>query len=119
MVAIIAIIVRASDGTRVRSRGHSAQGEVMSEAEVFSNGRGKPATAIYVNTREFEWPEKVISYEQVYALAFPNEPLNDGDVVRIEFSRGHNDGGAGSLQPGEQVNVKKDMVFDVYVTVRS
>lgn len=91
----------------------------MSEADVFSNGRGKPATTIYVNTRAFEWSEKQISYEQVYALAFPNEPLNDGDVVRIEYARGHNGGGAGSLQPGEEVNVKKDMVFDVYVTVRS
>lgn len=80
---------------------------------------GKPATTIYVNTREFAWDQKEISYEQVYALAFPNEPLNDGDVVRVEYARGHNGGGAGALQPGEKVNVKKGMVFDVYVTVRS
>jgi len=80
---------------------------------------GKPATTIYVNTREFVWDEKTISFEQVYALAFPNEPLNEGDVVRVEFARGHNGGGAGALRPGQIVNVKKDMVFDVYVTVRS
>lgn len=80
---------------------------------------GKPATTIYVNTREFEWDKKEISYEQAYALAFPNEPLSDGDVVRVEYSRGHNGGGAGALQPGKTVNVKKGMVFDVYVTVRS
>lgn len=80
---------------------------------------GKPATTIYVNTREFEWDQKEISYEQVYALAFPNEPLNDGDVVRVEYARGHNGGGAGALQSGEKANVKKGMVFDVYVTVRS
>ena len=82
-------------------------------------GHSKPAVTIFVNTREFQWDEKDISYEQVYNLAFPNEPLNDGDVARIEYSRGHNGGGAGSLQPGGTVNVKKDMVFDVYVTVRS
>ncbi|WP_349885569.1 multiubiquitin domain-containing protein [Microbacterium sp. WHRI 7836] len=81
--------------------------------------RGKPAVTIFVNTREFAWREKEISYEQVYALAFPNDPLNDGDVVRIEYSRGHNGGGAGALQPGKTVRVKKGMVFDVYVTVRS
>ncbi|AMG83639.1 MULTISPECIES: multiubiquitin domain-containing protein [Microbacterium] len=81
--------------------------------------RGKPAVTIFVNTREFAWSEKEISYEQVYALAFPNDPLNDGDVVRIEYSRGHNGGGAGALQPGKTVRVKKGMVFDVYVTVRS
>lgn len=80
--------------------------------------RGKPVT-IFVNTREVDWDQKEISYEQAYALAYPNEPLNDGDVVRVEFSRGHYGSGAGALQPGETVKVKKDMVFDVYVTVRS
>lgn len=81
--------------------------------------RGKPAVTIYVNTREVEWNAKEISYEEVYAQAYPNDPLNDGDLVRIEYSRGHNGGGAGALQPGETVRVKKGMVFDVYVTVRS
>ncbi|WP_332642219.1 multiubiquitin domain-containing protein [Aeromicrobium sp.] len=80
---------------------------------------GKPPVTIFVNTREFAWTEKEISYEEVYNLAFPDEPLNDGDVVRVEYSRGHNGGGAGSLQPGQTVNVKVNMVFDVYVTVRS
>ena len=83
------------------------------------SGHSKPTVTIFVNTREFEWDEKKISYEQVYNLAFPNEPLNDGDVARIEYSRGHNGGGAGTLHPGETVNVKVNMVFDVYVTVRS
>lgn len=82
-------------------------------------GRGKPAVTIFVNTRPKEWAEKSISFEEVYALAYPDEPLKDGDVVRIEYSRGHNGGGAGALHAGESVNVKPDMVFDVYVTVRS
>ncbi|WP_374255829.1 multiubiquitin domain-containing protein [Agromyces sp. C10] len=82
-------------------------------------GRGKSPATIFVNTREFDWVEKEISYEQVYALAYPSEPLNEGDVVRVEYSRGHNGNSAGALQPGESVKVKKDMVFDVYVTVRS
>jgi hypothetical protein len=84
-----------------------------------NSGHGKPAVTIFVNTREFTWEGKEISYQQVYDLAFPNEPLNDGDVARIEYSRGRNGGGAGTLRPGETVNVKMDMVFDVYVTVRS
>ena len=82
-------------------------------------GHGKPPVTIFINTREFQWSEKEISYQQVYDLAFPNEPLNDGDLARIEYSRGHNGGGAGTLQPGEKINVKVNMVFDVYVTVRS
>ncbi|TXH45471.1 MAG: hypothetical protein E6Q90_00560 [Actinobacteria bacterium] len=82
-------------------------------------GHGKPPVTIFVNTRKFPWKERDISYEQVYDLAFPNEPLNEGDVARIEFSRGPNGGGAGTLRPGHKVNVKTNMVFDVYVTVRS
>ncbi|MHB1166800.1 MAG: multiubiquitin domain-containing protein [Candidatus Nanopelagicales bacterium] len=81
--------------------------------------RGKPPVPILINTRQFDWGEKEISYEQVYNLAFPDEPLNDRDVARIEYSRGHNGGGAGALLAGETVNVKPNMVFDVYVTVRS
>ncbi len=84
-----------------------------------NNHPGKPAVTIFVNTREFQWDKKEISYEQVYSLAFPNQPLNDGDVARIEYSRGHYGGGAGSLQFGGTVKVKVNMVFDVYVTVRS
>lgn len=84
-----------------------------------AEGRGKSQATIFVNTREFDWVEKEISYEQVYALAYPDEPLNEGDVVRVEYSRGHNGSGAGALQPGGAVKVKKGMVFDVYVTVRS
>lgn len=91
----------------------------MSPSPGQSKGPGKPTVTIFVNTREFKWDEKEISYEQVYDLAFPNEPLRDGDVARVEFSRGHNGGGAGTLQPGGKVNVKRNMVFDVYVTVRS
>lgn len=91
----------------------------MSPAGNSNPGHGKPPVTIFVNTREFQWTEKTISYEQVYDLAFPNEPLNDGDLARIEFTRGRNGGGAGTLRPGETVNVKANMVFDVYVTVRS
>jgi hypothetical protein len=82
-------------------------------------GHGKPVVTIVVNTREFPWEQREISYEQVYNLAFPDQPLNEGDVARIEYSRGHHGGGAGALRPGESVQVKPNMVFDVYVTVRS
>ncbi|MBP9051104.1 MAG: multiubiquitin domain-containing protein [Ilumatobacteraceae bacterium] len=82
-------------------------------------GHGKPPVTIFINTREFQWSENEISYQQVYDLAFPNEPLNDGDLARIEYSRGHGGGGAGTLHPGGTIKVKGKMVFDVYVTIRS
>jgi hypothetical protein len=82
-------------------------------------GNGKPAVPIIVNTRSFEWETKEITYEQVYDLAYPGQPLADGDVARIEYSRGPDGDGSGSLVPGTSVHVKQKMVFDVYVTVRS
>ena len=91
----------------------------MGPADNIHPGHGKPPVTIFVNTRKFPWTERDISYEQVYDLAFPNEPLNEGDVARIEFSRGPNGGGPGTLRPGRKVNVKTNMVFDVYVTVSS
>lgn len=84
-----------------------------------SRSHGKPAATIFVNTRELNWAEKEIGYQEVYDLAFPSEPLVDGDLARIEYSRGHGGGGSGKLMPGESVKVKSKMVFDVYVTVRS
>jgi hypothetical protein len=82
-------------------------------------GHGKPAVMIIINTRSFEWDAKEITYEQVYDLAYPGQPLTDGDVARVEYSRGPNGNGVGSLAPHESVRVKPNMVFDVYVTIRS
>lgn len=90
----------------------------MSPSEDSKSGHGRSVT-IFVNTREFQWEDKEISYEQVYNLAFPNDPLTDGDVARVEYARGPHGGGSGALQPGRSVKVKVNMVFDVYVTVRS
>ncbi len=77
------------------------------------------ATKIYINTREYMWEDNKITYEQLYEIAFPNQPLLEGDVARIEYSRGANGGGSGALQRGTAVAVKQGMVFDVYVTARS
>ena len=84
-----------------------------------SNGHGKPPTTIIVNTRSVEWDDATISYEQLYVIAYPSQPLTDNESVRIEYSRGANGHGGGALQPGQSVKVKKGMVFDVYPTVRS
>jgi hypothetical protein len=74
---------------------------------------------IIVNTRRFEWSSRQISYEEVYELAFPNQPLGDGDTATIEYSRGAHGHGTGALTPSHKVQVKDGMVFDVYRTTRS
>ncbi len=88
----------------------------MSPESDQSHEHGKTVT-IFVNTREHPWAEKEITYKQVYDLAYPNEPLADGDVARIEYSHGPK--GDGKLTPSQSVKVKSDMDFNVYVTVRS
>lgn len=71
---------------------------------------------IIVNTRSHEWTEKEITFEQVVELASPGQPY-DPQGTTVEYSRGH--GKDKSLRPGESVNVKDGMVFDVEPANRS
>lgn len=78
---------------------------------------GKTETVtIVVNTRQFSWAEKKIAFEQVVELAFPGQPY-DPDGTTVEYSRGH--GPDHSLRPGQSVEVKDGMVFDVEPANRS
>lgn len=71
---------------------------------------------IIVNTKHIEWHEKKISFEQVVELAFPGQPY-DPQGTTVEYSRGH--GPDHSLRPGQSVEVKEGMVFDVEPANRS
>ncbi len=71
---------------------------------------------IIVNTKHFSWHEKKISFEQVVGLAFPGQPY-DPQGTTVEYSRGH--GPDHSLRPGESVEVKEGMIFDVEPANRS
>lgn len=74
---------------------------------------------VVVNTRPHPWAEKTISYEEVIALAYPGQPLAEGDEATVRFSRGHDDKRDGTLTANHSVKVKNRMVFDVYRTSRS
>lgn len=78
----------------------------------------KPVTII-VNTRSYPWDSKDITFEQVVDLAYPGEPANDQVTYTVQYSRGHDGHGSGTLTAGRSVTVKKGMVFDVYRTSRS
>lgn len=71
---------------------------------------------IIVNTKSMSWSEKKISFEQVVELAFPGQPY-DPQGTTVEYSRGH--GPDHSLRPGQSVEVKDGMVFDVEPANRS
>ncbi len=71
---------------------------------------------IVVNTKQHEWTEKKISFEQVVELAFPGQPYDPAGTL-VEYSRGH--GQDHDLRPGKDVEVKDGMVFDVEPANRS
>ena len=74
------------------------------------------SVVIIVNTKPHPWPEKKISFEQVVEIAFPGQPYNP-EGTTVEFSRGH--GRDHSLRPGESIEVKEGMIFDVELATRS
>ncbi|MEB0001684.1 multiubiquitin domain-containing protein [Cryobacterium sp. 10S3] len=76
-------------------------------------------TTIIVNTRSHPVTEKKISFEQVIELAYPDQPATEADSFTVRYSRGHDGHGSGTLTAGQDVPVKKEMVFDVYRTTRS
>lgn len=71
---------------------------------------------LIVNTRSYEWSEAKITFERVVELAFPGQPYDPGGTT-VEYSRGH--GRDHSLRPGQSVEVKDGMVFDVEPANRS
>jgi hypothetical protein len=71
---------------------------------------------IIVNTKPFLWSEKKITFEQVVELASTGQPY-DPQGTTVEYSRGH--GPDHSLRPGQSVEVKDGMVFDVEPANRS
>ncbi|WP_328814186.1 multiubiquitin domain-containing protein [Rhodococcus sp. NBC_00297] len=74
------------------------------------------AAVIVVNTKQNQWDEKEITFEQVVELAFPGQPYDPAGTT-VEFSRGH--GKDKSLRPGEDVRIKDGMIFDVESANRS
>ena len=89
------------------------------EAEKPGHEHQDRTVKIIVNTRPHQWAEKTISYEEVVELAYPGQPVGEGEEVTVSFTRGHDEKHEGSLTPNPSVKVKNRMVFDVYRTSRS
>lgn len=74
---------------------------------------------IIVNTREKEWSDKKISYEQVIVLAFGTYTEDEAIVYTVTFLKGEDAHHEGSLVKGKDVPVKDGMIFNVSQTNRS
>jgi hypothetical protein len=84
--------------------------------EVETAAEKTETVTIIVNSLAREWTQKEITFEQVVELAFPGQPY-DPQGTTVEYSRGH--GPDRSLRPGESVQVKEGMIFDVEPANRS
>jgi hypothetical protein len=73
-------------------------------------------TSIIVNGRPRVVTTKTVSYEDVVRLAYENPPQH---LLTLTFYRGPFRKSEGSLTPGESINVKDGMVFNVSDTYRS
>ena len=73
---------------------------------------------IYVNTRAVELDADKIGFERLVEIAYPG-PHGPDVTFTISYSRGPEGHESGSLTPGESVEIKNGMIFDVIRTVRS
>ena len=81
-----------------------------------ARGQNKAITII-VNGRQREVTGKMISYEEVVRLAFPDDPANQDNDFTVAYANPH--GKDGELVAGQDVHVKEGMVFNVTKTNRS
>jgi hypothetical protein len=90
----------------------------LKEDEHFHSG--KPKTyKIYVNGQEKVVTSKIVSYEQIVALAFPNPVTGQNIRYTVGYEDGPHKNPSGSLMPGGKVYVKDGMIFDVTPTDKS
>lgn len=80
---------------------------------------GNSKTTIIVNTREKEVEGKVVTYDQIVALAFETPPTGENIEITVAYRDGPGPDKDGSLQPGGSTRIKKDMIFDVTATDKS
>lgn len=74
---------------------------------------------IIVNGEEKEVKKQKISYEDVIILAFGSYNNSEEIAYTIMYFRGNNEKPNGFLLKGQEVNVKKEMKFNVSKTNRS
>ena len=79
-------------------------------------GQNRTVTII-VNGRPREVTGKSISYEEIVKLAFPDDASNQDNDFTVAYANPH--GKDGELVAGQEVHVKKGMVFNVTKTNRS
>lgn len=80
---------------------------------------GHSKTTIIVNTRKKEVEGKIVTYDQIVALAFEAPPTGENIEITVAYRDGPGPDKQGTLKPGGSTRIKKDMIFDVTATDKS
>lgn len=82
-------------------------------------GTGKELTVV-INGRERTVTSKELTFEEVVALAYDNNPPTGPNwFFTVTFRRGHGDKPEGSLTEGESLKLKDGMIINVRATDKS
>jgi hypothetical protein len=73
---------------------------------------------IIINAQRKTWNEESISYSQVVDLAFP-PPHTSTEMFTVQYNKGPKENPQGTLPPGQSVQVKNEMIFNVTRTDKS
>ncbi len=83
------------------------------------NGHDKEISII-INGREKTVTGKEISFNDVVGLAFDNPPTGSNTIFTITFRKGHQDHKPeGNMVEGDDIRLKKGMIFNVTSTDKS
>lgn len=80
-----------------------------------SNPKSHEHTVI-VNGRPKKVTQEALSYEDVVHLAFEDPPTGENVLITVNWRHGND---SGSLTPGQSVQVRDGMKFDVTPTDKS
>lgn len=83
-----------------------------------NNGQGHKDVTIIVNGREKIAKKEKLSFEEIVVLAFDNPPTGDNVMFTILYRKGEGNKD-GTLLPGEFINIKNGMIFNVSATDKS
>ncbi len=84
-----------------------------------ARGRGEDHVNLIVNGRPRRVDDRVLAYEEVVRLAFPDAQFNENTVYTVDYINGPRENREGSLVAGQQVHVRSGMRFNVTCTDKS
>jgi hypothetical protein len=79
----------------------------------------RPKIRIIVNTREKFVDSRVLTFEALVKLAFPDLPMTPNTAFTVSYRKGPDKHPEGTLIEGESVRIKKGEVFNVSATDKS